>query len=360
MGVGKNLALALASAVLTLLVAEAALRVADFPRTQRSGWRSIARAEELNDLGYRGQRFQAGAAAKIVILLGDSQLEAIDVPFADLPETRLQAHLRRLTGRDDLRVFSLGARGYGTDQEYLALAEYLRGRWADLVVLWETTNNDVWNNMFPTHLPRNGAPKPTFWLDDSGLLQGPVFPPGARVPAFKLAALYEAHVPPDQDGDWARRHLPPPYQPEAACADAASGLEGQEDLLRMEKSPYGVLLHPRSPRARYGAALTNALYRRTAALCASSGTRFAVFSTTSMPSTSSEHLHRVGTACYRLSQAALRENMLDMHREVSFFSVPVALPEAAILGRDHGHYNAIGNDHVMGNLALEILKRSLL
>lgn len=52
------------------------------------------------------------------------------------------------------------------------LKKYFKKYRADLIVLWFTPENDVWNNMFPTTWPQRGSPKPTFWLKD-GKLQGP-------------------------------------------------------------------------------------------------------------------------------------------------------------------------------------------
>ena len=70
------------------------------------------------------------------------------------------------------KVFSLGSLGYGNDQELLALQEYFREFRADKVVLWQTFNNDVWNNMFHTNMPKDGNMKPTFLLI-KGQLVGP-------------------------------------------------------------------------------------------------------------------------------------------------------------------------------------------
>ena len=77
-----------------------------------------------------------------------------------------------------VRVTSLGASGFGADQELLALRSYFRaGYHADVVVVWQTPDNDIFNTMFPNMAPVFGASKfkPTFRLTLQGEL---ISPPG--------------------------------------------------------------------------------------------------------------------------------------------------------------------------------------
>src|SRR6185369_11900812 len=112
----------------------------------RSGWRSPAPPEERNGLGFRGRPIQYTDNDKVVVLLGDSQVEATALSFDAIPERVLESHLD--VAPKTARVFTVGTWGYGQDQELLALEEFYKRYRADLVVLWETPANDVWNNVF--------------------------------------------------------------------------------------------------------------------------------------------------------------------------------------------------------------------
>ena len=93
-------------------------------------------------------------------------------------------------------MFSVGAGGYGQDQELLALREYYSKYRANLVLLWQTPGNDIWNNIFPTHWPTNANPKPTFWLED-GRLKGPTEQIGEKLayPTIKILSLFPKFIP---------------------------------------------------------------------------------------------------------------------------------------------------------------------
>ena len=131
--------------------------------------------------------------------------------FEWMPERRLQHYLsdKVRKGSGKVNVFTIGTEGYGQDQQLLVLQEFYRSHRADMVVLWQTPDNDVWNNMFPTHWPANGWPKPTFRLINNEL-NGPTENMGDPVKPtnFKLLALLDRVVPIfDRDGDW-EKHLP--------------------------------------------------------------------------------------------------------------------------------------------------------
>jgi hypothetical protein len=167
-----RLRLAVAATALLLCAVFNVLFVQFFYRLpeKRAGWISHVPVEERNEFGFRGQPVDNGDGDFVILLVGDSQVEAVAVPLERMPERLLEAHLREL-GRP-ARVFTLGARGYGQDQQLLMLEKYFEQRRADLILLWFTPGNDVWNNLFPTHWPANGQPKPTFWLENGGL-RGP-------------------------------------------------------------------------------------------------------------------------------------------------------------------------------------------
>src|SRR5262245_29962843 len=107
-----RLALLLASAVCSLGLAEVSLRLVDYPKTVRSGWRSQPRPGELNQLGFRGQSIAYADDDIVVLILSDSQGEAVALPFDSMPERTLEAHLSRLRPGRHFRVFTIGAGGY--------------------------------------------------------------------------------------------------------------------------------------------------------------------------------------------------------------------------------------------------------
>jgi lysophospholipase L1-like esterase len=78
-----------------------------------------------------------------VVLLGDSFIEAMQVPFEASVTPLLEERLRR--GGTDAEVINLGVSGFGTAREYLALQEYGLRYQPDLVVLF-FVGNDVSDN----------------------------------------------------------------------------------------------------------------------------------------------------------------------------------------------------------------------
>jgi hypothetical protein len=78
-----------------------------------------------------------------VVLLGDSFIEAMQVPFEASVTPLLEERLRR--SGTDAEVINLGVSGFGTAREYLALREYGMRYQPDLVVLF-FVGNDVSDN----------------------------------------------------------------------------------------------------------------------------------------------------------------------------------------------------------------------
>src|SRR5262245_28487659 len=247
--------------MVSVAMAEIGLRLADYPKSVRSGWRSPMRPGEMNQLGFRGRPFEYTDDDVVVVILSDSQGEAAALPFESMPERTLERHLERLRPQKRFRVFTLGAGGYGQDQQLLVLREYFRRYRADLVLLWQTPTNDVVNNMFPTHWPWNTTAKPTFWLEQ-GELKGPNEQLGQRLQRFRIGALLAQAFPVDRDADWERRHLPEPYH---ALAGYAGPVDTQWEQMRAqgvtlvsdervqsEKTNFVLSLTPRSPRTQYG------------------------------------------------------------------------------------------------------------
>jgi hypothetical protein len=122
---------------------------------------------EANQFGFRGRKIEYRDEDYVVLLVGDSQVEAAASSFEELPETILERYLKTITQKQ-VRVFSIGASGWSQDQQLLALREYFQQFRANLVVLWHTPQNDFWENAFPDRSPQEGAGhlKPTFFLYD--------------------------------------------------------------------------------------------------------------------------------------------------------------------------------------------------
>ncbi len=179
-----------------------------------SGWRGgiLVSEMEKNRLGYRGQNIEYTDSDFVIILLGDSQVQASACAYEWMPERRLQYYLNSRGKR--VKAFSIGANGYGQDPQLLALRENYQKFRADLIILWETPTNDIANNLFPTHFHdegiADGYPKPTFWLED-GNLRGPseeIGQPLRETPRIKLIALWRKAFGWSRDSEWEKTYPP--------------------------------------------------------------------------------------------------------------------------------------------------------
>lgn len=263
MRVSYRFLLVIVSLSISLLIAEVGLRTLDKPKPVPSGWRtseinpSLSHLEH-NQLGFRGRKIEYTDDDFVIILLGDSQVEAVACAYEWMPERRLQFHLNS-AGRK-VKVFSLGSSGYGQDQELLALRAYYQKFRANLVVLWESPTNDIWNNQFSTTL--DGHPKPTFWLEGDQL-RGPteeVGQPARETPGFKLLALWLRIFGRSRDQQW-ERHLPPAYTAMTTFTGPVkddwqqiwnSNREARFENVDSERSVLALYLMPRSSRTQYG------------------------------------------------------------------------------------------------------------
>jgi len=111
-----------------------------------------------------------------------------------MPERLLKAHLENMHLPRPVKVFSLASSGWGNDQQLLALQRYFQTYRADLVLIWSTPSNDLWENTFPdrSDTAEAGHLKPTFFLEGTELkgpfLTGPVFLSESRVMELILRA----------------------------------------------------------------------------------------------------------------------------------------------------------------------------
>lgn len=197
----QSLALVIGSSIVAIFIMEVLLRVMGIPATLKSGWgwensagRKLSKYDNLtiNQFGYRGQQISYHADDYVVVLVGDSQVEAYAGPPEHMPEQFLQESLGNWLHKP-VKVFSLAASGWGQDQQLLALQEYFRTFRADLVVLWATPGNDFWENAFPDRsvTSQAGHLKPTYRLVDQKLY-GPYFTSGSYLHGSAIAQLVES------------------------------------------------------------------------------------------------------------------------------------------------------------------------
>jgi hypothetical protein len=360
-----RLRLAVAATALLLCAVFNVLFVQFFYRLpeKRAGWISHVPVEERNEFGFRGQPVDNGDGDFVILLVGDSQVEAVAVPLERMPERLLEAHLREL-GRP-ARVFTLGARGYGQDQQLLMLEKYFEQRRADLILLWFTPGNDVWNNLFPTHWPANGQPKPTFWLENGGL-RGPNHALGELLDhsPLKIVALWKralARGQPKPDDAWEAR-LPAPYPPlsehDGPVRDDWERLESTQfanENLATEKSHLAIHLTPPSPRMEYGLELTRQLLERIQSLAESNRARLALFYVdTPRPYLGDEpEVYRFKGRLYRASAGQGEANAARVTASFETHILPVTVPDWQVSEQD-AHLNDTANDQVMRDLARRI------
>ncbi|MEW6302461.1 MAG: hypothetical protein AB1705_03260 [Verrucomicrobiota bacterium] len=351
--------------VLVVLLAAGALLQWLYPlRPLVSGWRSLADPRELNQSGFRGRPFEYGPQDFVILLVGDSQVQADACLMDEMPEARLQRHLNALGRR--VKVFSIGAAGFGQDQQLLMLREYFQLARADLVVLWETPGNDVWNNVFPTHWPDNGPAKPTFWLEN-GELRGPSEPWGASLDpsSIKLVALLWRALDRDRyrrDDAWESR-LPAPYQPMSAY-DGPVSRRWQEywdagKLLMMnfntEKNGQAIELVPRSPRTQYGIDLTRKLLEEIRRLVEAHRGKLVLFHTQagSELTADDEQVYVLNGRFYRASRRQAELTVREINEGFVAHHIPVTLNDWQV-GPYDSHLNPRAVDQVMRDLAARL------
>ena len=128
---------------------------------------------QINQLGIRGRSIEYDEEDFVVVLMGDSQVEAPGNNFFEMPEALLQKALAQQMHKK-VKVFSLASSGWGQDQQLLALEKYFLHYRADLVLEWITPSNDLWENTMPVRSTtlRGDKIKPTFLLKDKEL-KGP-------------------------------------------------------------------------------------------------------------------------------------------------------------------------------------------
>ena len=326
------------------------------------GWRSSAPAAEKNELGFRGRPIKYSDDDYVIVLLGDSHVESRALQMESMPAHQLESDLNTLGKK--VRVVSIGAGGYGQDQELLALQEYLGTYRADMVVLWQTPGNDVWNNVFKTNMADH-TPKPTFWLE-GGSLHGPSESLGQRLAdsSIMVVSLWQRVFSlPFRDRDWECR-LPEPYSP-LDYYDGPVNREWQErwrtnlgrmrdENLATEKSHMAVMLSPRSKRTQYGLDLTHALLRRIEKVVNSQNGTLVIFrATTGSFSSAEDEMYVLNGKYFRVSKRQFDANFSEVNRGFRTETVPVTERDWRV-SRDDGHFNEKATAQLMRDLAQRI------
>lgn len=366
-----NLLLFISSLIVSILVAEVFLQLIGKPSPVVSGWLHKGTPLETNQLGFRGRKINYTDDDYVILLLGDSQVAAAACSFDWRPENRLEYHLKQKTKRNkNIKVFSIGAGGYGQDQQLLMLQNYYKTYRTDLVVLWQTPDNDVWNNVFPTHWPRNGWPKPTFRLIN-GHLQGPSEIFGEKLSWSKIKLLALANrifkiI--DRDGVW-EKYLPQPYKPlinyeGEICHDWQERWDNnlgfmRDENLNTEKSHLAFSLTPVSPRMQYGLDLTKALLAEIKTLVNINNGKFIIFNT-KRPGDKSEIcsedtvVHLFNGTFYKTSEKQALANLKYLNAGYISLTISITMSEWRV-GPEDGHLNEHAIDQLMNDLAAQML-----
>jgi hypothetical protein len=331
------------------------------------GWRSRAPLRELNEFGFRGRSVVGDPQKPVVVLLGDSQVEAMAGTMEQMPEARLE---RYLAGQGiDARVCSLGTAGYGQDQQYFALREYLENHSADLIALWYTPGNDIWNNLFPTYMPANGAVKPTFRLIDDEL-KPPFLEWGSRnfsSPIKAIALLQRSRsrsLFEKRDELW-ETFLPPPNGPlknwtgpvDDAWEDVPDYLSLILENLETEKSHFSIWLTPPSPRVKHGIRLTRRILMEIRSLAESHDARLVVFHAGQpLRTDGTERVFSLSGKHYRAAESQIERTVDQLAEGFDWIRLPVRLEDWRVSEVD-SHLNAAANDDTMRRLAVELRSR---
>jgi hypothetical protein len=396
-----NFVLLIVSLVVSLLVAELILHIIFAPHKISSGWLwhdsplrnlSIYKNDMPNELGFRGQPIKYEKDDYVVVLLGDSQAEAATSPLEKMPERLLQKYLTEQIGRS-VKVFTLGAAGYGQDQELIALEKYYKKYRADLVLVWATPVNDFWENAFPDRRIRwfAGHIKPTYKLVNN-VLQGPYFESDFihdKYDYSELLHLVMMSVPKLGIGpieqnilkEWLK-DLPPPHDkiPNESCNNLQQIGEKEYDILKIKpkgkyilitredfidsRSHFSPFAVNRSPRDNYLVNITRKLYERINETADKNHSQFRVFfpDRYEFDRSSLEPVECIQYGSDRSTAIPIKMDQVSLLKEI-------ISPDKLIVfdlqggmelsfSETNPHLSDIGNERVMRNLAPLLVKHT--
>jgi hypothetical protein len=216
--------------------------------------------------------------------------------------------------------------------------------------------------LFNTHMASRN-PKPTFWLDHDGNLQGPTERLEEPLTSSSVAiiALFQRAIGlPWRDKSWERK-LPPAYTPLThyeGVAQAEWQQRWDSNLGRMrdeeldtEKSHLAILFKPRSPRMQYGLALTRAITQGINSMVADHGGQLVVMQTTTDSDVDTgEQVYLLNGRYYRASQKQAKANWQFVNDGFATEYIPVTVPDWR-MSREDAHLNKAANEQVMADLA---------
>jgi hypothetical protein len=166
-----KLLLLMAGVTAGLLIAELFLRVFIPQETKRLavydkelGWRGSPDGEGLyirekdmirvpfkyNSEGFRDEDFPPTTAAGVrILLLGDSFVESLEVPYEQTFHERVEEELKRAVD-DSCVVINISSQGYSTAQELLAYRKFREQLHPQIVLLAFYSGNDFEDNLRPS------------------------------------------------------------------------------------------------------------------------------------------------------------------------------------------------------------------
>lgn len=346
-----------------ILISEIILQLIDRPKSEITiGWKYQGKhSSEINQLGYRGKKIEYSNSDSIILLVGDSQTEAEAMQFENLPENLLQRQLG-----ENFKVFSIGSSGYGNDQQLLALIKYFKKYKAHKVILWQTFDNDLWNNTFPTHMPDNGKPKPTFRLEDNKLIY-PKDSIGSQIilSKIKLKVLID-RLKNDGFDDKIDEFLPAPYKPSylykgkfSENLESKKGSTRNENFIN-EKNHYATRFFPTSRRTKYSINLTNALLKEIDSICKVNNANFHLFNVDLKDFNpmylKDTTIYKINDEFYFSSLSTRYRNMELTNQEINWIKIPLHTDDWAVSNKDP-HLNEKANKYVMKYLANGLIKK---
>ena len=368
----------------TFFLSEFALRIIDYPESVEYGWgRDNNMTHSYSDSDY------------VIVLLGDSQVRNRGGDSgAPLPGEILEQLLNSFAftkcfsskNRNAFKVVTIGSGGWGQDQQLLALREYFDAHRADLVILWETPENDIWNNAFPTHYPLNGTPKPTFVLDRTGNIF--LAPKSEIIPywlelktgvlTLKAFQQFSQLLPINRDGSensvtgnahqrklwnpdryW-DKYLPPVknFSDEESLVDGSEYLASfnpyvSRDPINLEKTHFAIGLNDGSNRLNWMARLTNLLLKETRQVSVESGAHFFTFSydasSTDQPLYPPDGYYLFGDHRFDFSESVMKRRLSIIHQGINHYSISLAIRKWR-KGRNNPHLNKAANKSLVTSL----------
>lgn len=355
------------STLVTLGLCELILRFLNKPKPIVSGWFSNYPDAENNELKYRGQKINYNDSTYIFLLIGDSQVQARALSFDSMPEKLLEKQLQQITGNNNIKVFTLGFEGYGQDQQLFAVQQYFKQYRANQLIVWQTPDNDPWNNLFPTHWPKDGTRKPTYRFEN-GKLTGPFNPIGTTFTSkIKLRALYQRATLKSMDEEW-EKFYPQSYQALTEddikskkitiAADWQKRWDNNVEMMTSEnlineKSNLTIDLIPRSTRTTLALNLTNALLKEIEKEAIAHKASLTLIHTLAPEDTvdmNKEIAHQLNGKYYITSLKQRNDNIAYMNNGLTSVELPIKYVDYKVNPND-SHLNLKANIQVMQDLA---------